>query len=219
MANEERHSDADIPPLLTDEEEIAEREAANALLQYDAMDAEILTAVERERSYRIRPSMIQALHRIAMDGIDSYAENWRPGSVKITKSRHKPPHASTVAVHIEEMCDYINSSWDDVSPVELAAYTLWRICWIHPFTDGNGRTARAVSYLVLCAALKTKLPGRETVPEFISNNKTPYYEALEAADDALAEGKNEAGAVKILSEYISDLLAKQLLEIHQKATN
>ena len=157
-----------------------------------------------------------------MDGIDSYAGNWRPGAVRISKSRHDPPHASTVATHVEELCDYINANWTRVPPVELSAYALWRICWIHPFTDGNGRTARAVSYLVLCAALKTKLPGGKTVPELISKNKTPYYEALEAADDALEADKTlengEVSHVNALSEYIGKLLAKQLYEMHQKAT-
>jgi hypothetical protein len=33
-----------------------------------------------------------------------------------------------------------------VVPTELAAYGLWRLNWIHPFVEGNGRTARAVCY-------------------------------------------------------------------------
>jgi len=45
------------------------------------------------------------------------------------------------------MCDHINENWAKLSPLHLAAYTLWRMNWIHPFVDGNGRTSRAVSYL------------------------------------------------------------------------
>jgi Fic family protein len=49
---------------------------------------------------------------------------------------------------------------------------------------GNGRTSRAVSYLVLCIRLGTLLPGKLTIPEQIERDRGPYYKALEAADDA-----------------------------------
>jgi choline-glycine betaine transporter len=37
----------------------------------------------------------------------------------------------------------VQENWYIWTPTELAAYTLWRMNWIHPFTEGNGRTARA----------------------------------------------------------------------------
>jgi fido (protein-threonine AMPylation protein) len=58
----------------------------------------------------------------------------------------------------------------------------------HPFTDGNGRTARAASYIVLCAHLGLRLPGSNTIPDQIAADKTPYYLALEAADAAAEQG-------------------------------
>jgi Fic family protein len=82
--------------------------------------------------------------------------------------------------------------------------------WIHPFTDGNGRTARALSYLVLCIRLGYRLPGTRTIPEFISDDKTPYYKALEAAD---------AGDLKDLEEFVQSLLARQLLGIAEAASD
>lgn len=59
---------------------------------------------------------------------------------------------------------------------------MWRLNWIHPFADGNGRTARAVAYLVLCARSGFVLPGRKTIPEQIADRRAPYYAALEAID-------------------------------------
>lgn len=210
-----RHSKADIPKLLTNKDEIAAREAANGLIQYDAVAAEIMTGIERGEQYKLRPSTILALHKLALDGMDAYAGNWRPGAVKIGKSDHEPPHASNVPNLVEDMCDYVNENWKTINPVELSAYVLWRLCWIHPFTDGNGRTARAVSYLVLCVATGILLPGNNTIPEQISENKIPYYEALEAADKADIEtGKID---VSILAEHLHSLLANQLLAIHGKA--
>jgi len=215
MDDEERHSKADIPKLLTSKEEIAAKEAANGLIQYDAVAAEIITGIERGDQFKLRPSIILSLHKFALEGIDTYAGNWRPGAVTIGKSAHKPPHASRVAALVEEMCDYVNENWQDMNPVELSAYVLWQLCWIHPFTDGNGRTARAVSYLVLCVATGVLLPGHNTIPEQISRNKAPYYEALEAADKAEIEtGEID---VSVLADHLHNLLANQLLAIHEKA--
>ncbi|MBV9180292.1 MAG: Fic family protein [Acidobacteria bacterium] len=67
----------------------------------------------------------------------------------------------------------------DRSAFHLAAYVMWRLNWIHPFVNGNGRTTRAVSYYVLCAKLEVYIPGVTTVPELIGHNKDPYYKALE----------------------------------------
>ncbi|HET9282483.1 MAG TPA: Fic family protein [Candidatus Angelobacter sp.] len=51
------------------------------------------------------------------------------------------------------------------SAIHLAAYVIWRLNWIHPFADGNGRTSRALSYLVLCTRLGERLPGTVTIPD------------------------------------------------------
>ncbi len=101
------------------------------------------------------------------------------------------------------MCAYLNDRWTTKSPIRLAAYAMWRLNWIHPFTEGNGRTSRAVSYLVLCLRLRALLPGKFTIPEQIEQNCTQYYKALEAADEALAEGQTDLSAMK-------DLLASML---------
>jgi Fic family protein len=158
--------------------------------------------------YRLRPSTILTLHRAAVDGIDAYAGAYRPGGVTISRSHHAPPPADAVAELVEDMCDWVNDHWDDTAPTELAARVLWEICWIHPFTDGNGRTARAVAYLVLLIAYGLILPGTLTVPEQISEDRRPYYAALEAADKA----REETGEVDVnaMASYFEAMVARQL---------
>lgn len=113
------------------------------------------------------------------------------------------------------MCDYVNEHLADRSPVHLSAYLLWRTNWIHPFDDGNGRTARAISYAVLCILPGYELPGTKTIPEQIANDKNPYYKALEAADEAYARKQID---VTELENLIERTLAAQLVEVHEKAT-
>lgn len=98
--------------------------------------------------------------------------------------------------------------------MHLAAYVLWRMNWIHPFVDGNGRTARAVSYLIISVRLRCRLPGTNTIPEQIASDRSPYYQALEAADKAFSEGKMDVGRAEKLLE---DLLANQLASVLRAA--
>ena len=120
-----------------------------------------------------------------------------------------------VPEEVEHMCDYVNENWEKSSPIHLAAYALWKLNWIHPFTDGNGRTARAISYLVLCLSLGYRLPGTNTIPEQIAKDKNPYYKALEAADTEWEAGKIDLSE---LEKLLSSLLANQLVGVLEQAT-
>ena len=75
---------------------------------------------------------------------------------------------------------------------------------------GNGRTARAASYLVLCAKLGHSLPGTQSIPEQITSNKEPYYSALDAADLASSRGALDVG---LMEELLERLLAEQLASV------
>ena len=133
--------------------------------------------------------------------------------MKIHGSLHQPPEPAFVADEVQAMCEYINENWS-MSAVHLAAYVLWKMNWIHPFADGNGRTARAVSYVVLSVKLDSLLPGTPTIPEQIAADKDPYYKALEEADKAWTETKVDVSALETL---LSNMLAKQLLNAAKQA--
>jgi Fic family protein len=134
--------------------------------------------------------------------------------MKISYSRHNPPPPELVPELVENMCDYVNDNAGK-PPIHLAAYVLWRINWIHPFDDGNGRTARAAAYAILCILLGYEIPGTNTIPEQIAQDKTPYYEALEAADEAQRNNRTD---VSRMEDLLIEALSKQLLEVHEAAT-
>lgn len=115
---------------------------------------------------------------------------------------------------MEEMCDWVNDHLAGESPIALCAYVMWRLNWIHPFDDGNGRTSRAVAYLVLCAAVGHRFPGRTTIPELIAIDKRPYYDALERIDSS-----EKIGAVDIapMKDLVEGYLARQLADAFEAA--
>jgi len=214
MADETRHSRALDAQIITDPDELAQKESFNVVEQFRAVSDMVETYLQPDRPFKLRPSHLLHLHRAALDGITAYAGNWRPAGIEIGDSKHKPPAAFEVPERVEELCDYVNEKWTEKSPLHLASYVMWRLNWIHPFTDGNGRTSRAVSYLVLCIRLRALLPGRLTIPEQIEQDRTPYYRALEAADDAWAAGGIDLTAMK---QLLGSMLAKQLHAIYEES--
>lgn len=211
----ERYTSAHTEELITDPAERAIREAENGLHQAAfALEAIKNFVKEPERPFHLRQSLLIQLHQKALAGIHPFAGTFRNGPVTIHGGRHQPPDAHLVAEEVAHMCDYVNENWKR-SAVFLSSFVLWKLNWIHPFPDGNGRTARALSYVVLNVKTDSLLPGTTTIPDFISADKGPYYAALEAADVAWKDtGDVNVSEVENLMEA---MLAKQLLQAADEA--
>ena len=103
------------PPLSA--EELAQLEIDNGLRQYDvAMDV-VHQFLEPDRPFRLQPSLIRYLQKLAVDGIDDNAGNWRTTQVRIEKSNHQPPAPHLVESRVIEMCDYVNDNWHERTPL------------------------------------------------------------------------------------------------------
>jgi Fic family protein len=212
-----RHSVAEEVTLIIDETLKAEAEARNGLKQFDLGMRAVEDAIDKGEQFRLRSSLILSLHRQALEGISPFAGTFRPAGVGIQGSKHIPVGAHLVPELIEEMCDYINDRWKSVSPISLSAYAMWRLNWIHPFSDGNGRTSRIVSYIVLCIATGIRLPGSPTIPDHIVDNRKPYFDALEDADRKFEDTKDID--VELMESLLKSLLAKQLMSVIKRAAD
>jgi Fic family protein len=213
----DRHSIAQQQELITDPDERARREVENGFRQLSLATDIIREHVQdADRPFRLAPRHLLQLNHAALDGIHMLAGTYRNGPVRIGGSRHEPPAAYIVPEEVAGLCDYVNSQWDRQEALHLCAYTLWRINWIHPFADGNGRTARAAAYVALSIRLNGLLPGSPTIPDQIASDKRPYYDALEAADAAwLNSGQIE---LSVMEGMLQGMLAKQLLSVFPAGT-
>jgi Fic family protein len=204
--DEPRHSIASSPMLVESGEDRKSLEVRNLFRQYDA-GLRIIASALQAGSFRIRPSTILLLHREGNEGLSYFSGAYRPGSVHIEGSKFDPPAAHLVPELVEEMCDYVNDHWNSTTPIHLAAFLMWRLNWIHPFVEGNGSTARILSYVVLSIRWGAVLPGTPTIPEQIVSERKSYFEALEEADLAWREGNIDVSKMETL---LTKLLAKQL---------
>lgn len=102
---------------------------------------------------------------------------------------------------MEQLIRWYDEHKDKLHPVELATQFHFRFVYIHPFSDGNGRTARLLMNLIL---MKYGLPPAIVKAE--NNARLKYYEALEAAstsDDLIPFIQLIAGCVEdSLQNYI-----------------
>lgn len=149
-----------------------------------------------------------ALNYAAVANISQFGGRYREEPIYV--GNHCPPHFKDVPNLMDRFFSLIHENWTLLEhPTYLAAYALWRLNWIHPFVEGNGRTARAACYYLICMKHGQLLGGRKIVPERIRENRQPYYAALQAADRAWDQGQFD---VKELASYLADLLKAQLSE-------
>src|SRR5262249_52810577 len=129
-------------------------------------------------------SHVQALHALAIEGIYGCGGRYRNANVhvEIPGSGHTLPHVALVPTLVRDLVDWLNRERGTRPTLERAAYMLWRFNWIHPFAGGNGRTARALTYLLVCIDNRATLPGIPSMPILIYKERDEYVQALRAAD-------------------------------------
>ena len=195
-------------PLLCPPERKAELEARNAVQQLDY----IAYLVNRQQVREIRESHIQGLHEIAIRDIYPCGGRYRDATIYLTigGTTHKPPHESRVRSLIWDLVQTVNHPPRGWTYLNCAAYALWRFNWIHPFAGGNGRTARALAYLVVCASFGFALPGVPSMPALIAEQRDEYLRCLLAADEA--ERKGGADFPEMLV-FVTKVVTKQLISV------
>ena len=102
---------------------------------------------------------------------------------------------------MDDFVNQVNRQWQSSDAILLSSYVLWRLNHIHPFINGNGRTARAACYFVLCVKSGGWLGGKGTLPTLLHQNREDYIEALKSAD---------RGNMDILPSLVLRLLQEQM---------
>ena len=101
----------------------------------------------------ISESFIRELHKIVVSDLKEDGSKtpgkFRTANVEISKSKHTPPEHSAVAGLMQELVEYINSPQDGKFDILKTAISHHRFTAIHPFDNGNGRTARLLTYAML----------------------------------------------------------------------
>lgn len=120
---------------------------------------------------------ILEIHRLVLDNIETeFAGRYRTGRVRILGANFIPPNHLKIKELIQGLIRETSKNLAGKNLVDLAARFHHRFVWIHPFYDGNGRTARLLMNLLL-------MRGGFPPAIILVNDRRKYYRALDAAND------------------------------------
>ncbi len=167
-------------------------------------------------SHQITEEFIKKLHELTVRKILEYEKcgEYRKTQVVIKNSytgkvSFKPPDAIAVPTQISQLITFINSpDTQEIHPVLKSGIVHYEFVRIHPFIDGNGRVARALSTLILF------LEGYDirkffSLEEYFDKEAERYYEALQSVE-------KHDGDLTSWIEYFTEGLAIELSKIRDK---
>lgn len=120
--------------------------------------------------------LVRQIHQLVLAQIDdANAGQYRHLPVRIVGSNHTPPDSWEIERLMLEWGDWLAAESRSLHSVERAALAHHRLVAIHPFIDGNGRTARLVMNLLLMQAGYPPTIIEQTT-------RLQYYRVLAQAD-------------------------------------
>ena len=131
--------------------------------------------VDKDKKHTISEKLIRSIHEIIVQETEKeQAGKYRNANVYIAGAKHTPPDAFEVPRLMNELIKWLGQN-KKMDVVELAALFHHKLVHIHPFFDGNGRTARLIMNLLLMQA------GYPLAIIF-KNDRRKYYNILAKAD-------------------------------------
>lgn len=146
---------------------------------------------------------------------EDQAGDYRKVQVAIKNSRtgeitFMPPPPAEVPYQMEEFMFWLNSDSGRMHhPILRAGIAHYELVRIHPFTDGNGRMARAFAMLILFAE-GYDVKRFFSLEEYFDRNAADYYKALKSV------GEGESMDLSFWLEYFTYGLAQELERVKEQ---
>jgi len=133
------------------------RKPANVHEQMIVNNYETMQYIHANRAMKLTPEKLMEIHRLVTEKTIDPSEAGQPrkrDDIIVSynnETAHIPPLAATLPERIQVLCDFANNNEGEywIHPVIKGAIIHFGLAYDHPFTDGNGRTARALMYWYL----------------------------------------------------------------------
>lgn len=197
------------------------KDQAEAKNLSEALDFMEEVAVSRNTPILIND--LRQIHALILKDIeDDFAGRYRTGKVCISGSEYTPPQAHLIPQQMEDLGKYIalvteSDTVDTDLPILCASAAHAWLAQIHPFVDGNGRTARILMNLILmrhgypvCIITREdRLRYYHALEESQVGDLTPLVELVyENVEESLEEWEKAATEQKLQQEWLTSVTAK-----------
>ena len=189
-------SEEDAIAAVQDEEPLDPKtEAWRALTGYREALTYIIN-LARDPYFEYHQQLIRSLHFMMLSyAMPKRPGQWRPGSIAVIQEgtgqlMYQAPDVELVPVLMTELMDQLRAS-SDVPVIVNAAMAHLNLTMIHPFSDGNGRMARALQTLVL-ARDGAPNPIFSSIEEWLGRNRQAYYDVLALVGKGAWHPENDA---------------------------
>lgn len=159
-----------------------EREVKDYFMALDFLDVLV-----KHNTSSIKEKDVQILHGLVMEGKEKPTP-YRDGQNVIRDSGsgaivYMPPEAKDVPDLMNELITWVNRQMDmaELPAPMVAAIAHYQFATIHPYYDGNGRTARLLTNLILHKS-GYGLKGIYSLEEYYARNLQAYYQALSVGE-------------------------------------
>jgi len=145
---------------------------------------------------QIDQGFIREIHKRIVDGLpvspngegDIHPGSYRQEEVSIARAIHLPPPPWDINKYMKELFDFIKSNDPPKYDLLKTAIAHHRFVWIHPFTNGNGRVVRMLTYAMLIKQGFRVNIGRIINPSAVfCSDRNQYYQYLSRADSGREE--------------------------------
>lgn len=132
--------------------------------------------------------LLRGLHATTVEGLTREGDRtpgaYRTGPVTIAQAAHLPPDAVQVPGYMTELVNFINRADAPKYDLMKVALAHHRFAWIHPFSNGNGRVVRLLTYALLIKyGFQVNTVGRLLNPAAVfCADRARYYAMLGEAD-------------------------------------
>ncbi len=155
----------------------------------DYLDKEIGSLTKNAKQLDYSERQILKIHGLAVDKLvaDDQKGKFRKVQVVLRNAQtgevvFRPPPATEVPALMTDFLEWLNSpSGLEINPVLRSGIAHYVISSVHPFTDGDGRTARGFATLILFSE-GYDIKRLFSLEEYFDKNAFDYYEALRKAD-------------------------------------
>jgi len=142
---------------------------------YEALEY-LADLVAHQKTQTVSEVLIRHLHQMVIQDIDKeWAGRYRDRNVIIGGADHTPPEAIEIPSKMNDLIGWLKDYRKKLHPIELATMLHHKLVYIHPFFDGNGRTARLAMNLML-------MQNHYPLVIVLKNDRKKYYRALAQAD-------------------------------------